>query len=488
MKKLLSLTTSLIAAVCALGSGGAALAFAETEDADEALNKQFYPDTFEISPSFENLEDYAVGNGEYLFLENNVIYEYGSANVTPHENKNITIRSLYFQNDEFYYETDEHKVYALKNIKEPDPKPEDNFVAAVKTNDVTLNGFHYYFNLATGVLKVNNLSTDEITSLDGFLNLKQYDDNTPVYAIRTTAENKQVLCTLKGTDYTDIKVNDFDLTKEIEVGNAFKTLSASFEQSDLQFVSLSDDAYITEVTLDNLTEESVTFDTVNTVKVKTVKVNVSEKSTALLLYTAGDKAHGISIISMKVKDKTTDKEEVKAYLIHPRETENITVHPLKDSKFDEGTATEGFMYSAPIETTGTSIKNSANETVRVSGKVKILKEIKQSTDSVLEKVLDGDFYLIEYEEKDADGNVTAKYTGYVRSGLIQTYVFIEDPPTETHDPEESYADLVKPVVLILIVLLLIAIAAGYLIYVGTSDKRKKKAEAAPTDTTKQNKR
>ena len=481
-------TTSLIAAVCAVGLGGSALAFAETDGSDETVNKQYYPDTFEIAPSFENLEDYAVGNGEFLFLQDDRIYKYGNELVTTYEISNITIQGLYFEGGEFYYETDENKVYALKNFQAAlknfysDENPEYNDVDTTKTEDILLpNKYNYFLNDgAYYFLDKNNPSTPAIL-LEGFSNIKQY--GTTVYAV-----NGGFLYTLNGTEGTKVKVNDFDLTKEIEVGNAFKKLSDSFEQSDLQFVSLSDDAYITEVKLDKLTKESVTFDTLNTVKVKTVKVNISEKPTALLLYTVGDKTHGISIITMKVKDKTTDKEEVKAYLIHPRETENITVHPLKDSKFDEGTATEGFMYSAPIETVGTSIKNSANEIVRVSGKVKILKELKQSTDNVLEKVLDGDFYLIEYEEKDENGNVTATYTGYVRSGLIQTYVFNEDPPTETPDPEETYEDLIKPVVLILLVLLLIAIAAGYLIYVGTSDKRKKKAEAASSDATERDKR
>ena len=71
--------------------------------------------------------------------------------------------------------------------------------------------------------------------------------------------------------------------------------------------------------------------------------------------------------------------------------------------------------------------------------------------------------------------------------MISTFTFNEDPPVKTPDPEATTEDLIKPVVLVLIVLLLIAIAAGYLIYIGTSDKRKKKNEAAPTDNKNQDK-
>ena len=136
------------------------------------------------------------------------------------------------------------------------------------------------------------------------------------------------------------------------------------------------------------------------------------------------------------------------------------------------------MYSAPFVSASTLIKNSAGKDMIVSGSITIIKKFTKSEYSVL----DGDFYLIEY----VDGETPIR--GYVRCGLITTHVFIEDPPTETPDPEETYEDLIKPVVLILLVLLLIAIAAGYLIYVGTSDKRKKKTEAAPTDATDENKR
>ena len=67
MKKLVILTTSL----CLLSAGtlGSITAFAE--EASEGLNT--YPVSFTREVAFEDLQDYAVGEGKYAFLENNVM-------------------------------------------------------------------------------------------------------------------------------------------------------------------------------------------------------------------------------------------------------------------------------------------------------------------------------------------------------------------------------------------------------------------------------
>ena len=105
MKKFLALTTSLCAFVCALGFGGASIAFADGDDAD---GLQYYPDTFERVPEFSSLDDYAVGSdGKILFLQKNVISEYGNERVVTYTNSNAPILSLYFENGEFYYGTDD---------------------------------------------------------------------------------------------------------------------------------------------------------------------------------------------------------------------------------------------------------------------------------------------------------------------------------------------------------------------------------------------
>lgn len=457
MKKLFAITTSLIAAVGAIGLGGGAVAFAETEN-----GSQYYPTEFETAPSFSNLQDYAVGNGEILFLENNKISKYGGERVVTYANPQDPVQRLYFEGGEFYYGTDDGKTYALKNFYDKQNTEIADFTSTTETEDILLsNKYNYFINNGDYYFLDKNTPSEPSVLLTGYTNLKRYGET--VYAVK-----ENVLYTLNGTEGTVVKVKNFDITKDIKVGNAYTELKASAEQ-DPQFVRLTNGAYMTEVDLDKLTENSEYFieneDGEDTGTAgKTVQVNTGETPTALLLYTAGNKDAGISVIAVNGK----------TYLIHPKDTAAKTVHPYKDSEFTEGTATEGFIYSAPYESKGTRITNLPYGTT-----LKILKEIKKADNAEL----DHDFYYVEYK---VDEETTVK--GYVRFGLLSTYTFNEAPPTETPDPEETYEDLIKPVVLILLVILLIAIAAGYLIYVGTSDKRKKKAEAAATDTTKQDKK
>ena len=459
MKKILSITTSLCAAVCALSFGGAAAAFAETgEGADPTPGgSQYYPTTFETVPEFDSLDDYAVGGGKTLFLQNNVIYEYGGESTKRYPDKdngetgiNKTITDIYFSDGEFYYRTDDDKYYALKNFHDaatPDKNPPIEFTSTTETDKITQDGVYYYYD--SDVIYVLKDHVD--TPLEGFSNLKLYGET--VYAVK-----ENVLYTLNGTSSTPVKIENFEITKDITVGNALKKLASSADEEP-SFVLLSKDAYMTEVDLDKVTEHTAYFTTG-----KTVKVDTSKTPTALLLYKAGNNEEGIAIIAVNGR----------TYLIHPKAVTEKTVYPFKDSEFNKGTATEGYIYSAPYESKGTRIISLPYGT-----SVTILKEIKIEGNAELNH----DFYYVEYE---VDEETTVK--GYVRFGLLSTYTFNEDPPVETPDPDETYEDLVKPVILILIVLLLIAIAAGYLIFVGTSDKRKKKNEVAATDSTERDKR
>lgn len=439
MKKFLAVTTSLIAGALTL-SGGAA-AFAETDGTDAA---EYYPASFETVPAFTNLTDYAVGDGKFLFLENNSVSEYGSERVVNYGAGRRTITALYFENGSFYYGTNDGKVYALENFNDEENNEVTDFVSTVETDKISAGDCYYHYD--NDVLYV--LENHDDVSLDGFSKLKRYGET--VYAVK-----ENVLYTLNGAESTPVKVQNFELSGKISVGGAYTKLTASPE-AEPQFANLKNGAYMTEVDLDALEETSLTFVTGDTVK-------VNAASPALLLYTAGNATEGISVVAI----------DGKSYLIHPKDVTAVPGYPLKDTDFNKGTATEGFIYSAPYESKGTRVC-----VLPYGASVSIVKEIKKADNPAL----DHDFYYVEYQT-DEDTSVK----GYVRFGLLSTYTFNEEAPNPTDDPDETYEDLIKPVVLILIVLLLVAIAAGYLIYVGTSDKRKKKKEAASTDSNGQNK-
>ena len=380
VKKILAVTTSLCAAVCALSFGGAA-AFAETGGGADAApsGSQYYPATFETVPEFTDLKDYAVGNGKFLFLENNKISEYGNESVTAYEGNGKPIIHLYFKGEEFYYETDDGKYYALKNFNTDNPEEDFTYT---QFDDILLPNKHNYFiNNGEYYFLDKNNPLQAAVLLEGFSNLKRYNDT--VYAVK-----ENVLYTLNGTDETAVTVENFEITKNITVGNALKKLAQSAD-GDPVFVSLSKDAYMTEVDLDSVTEHTVCFSTGDT-----VKINTGETPTALLLYKAGNNEEGIAVIAVNGK----------TYLTHPKAVTEKTVHPFKDSEFTEGTATEGFIYSAPCISKGTQIKKLPYGT-----KVTILKEIKREDNPEL----DHDYYYVEYK---ADEETTVK--GYVRFGLL----------------------------------------------------------------------
>lgn len=421
----------MCAAVCALGLGGSALASADTDGAD---GSEFYPSSFLTVPTFENLEDYAVGEGKTLFLQDNTIYEYGNERAITYENSRKTVTRLYFE-DAFYYETNDGKVYALKNFNADDNEEIEGFTSATKTDNIAVGDYIYFFS-GDGLYVTDKNHIDSAPAkLENFDNLKQYGD--AVYAVK-----ENVLYSLNGADSSPVKVEDFKLTRQIKVGGAYQALTSS-ASGNLDFVSLKNDKFMTEVYLDKLDANSEYFETGDT-----VKIVVADTPTALLLYNVGNGTDGLSIIAAGGK----------TYLIHPENTSPKTVYALQDSEYKDGTITMGYVYSAPFESVGTQITPKL-----ISGvTVKILGEVRKEANAELKD----DFYLIEY----TDGEETVK--GYVRFGLLSTFTFNEDPPETTPDPAPNYDDVVKPVVLILIVLLLIAIAVGYIVYVGTSDKRK----------------
>lgn len=429
MKKFLAITTVLCAAVGALTIGGAT---AQAESATERDGTVYYPTTFEAVPSFTDLKDYAVGDGKTLYLQQNCIYEYADESVTLYENSRKEITSLYFSGGEFYYGTGDGSYYALKNFNAGD-NPEVK--KPVENENYNLNGYFYYYNTTDGKLNVVNQSTDVNTPLDGFSNLKRYGN--AIYAVKDN-----VLYSLDGATPTEIKVDDFEITKNIKTGGAYEALKASAPQN-INFVQLNQGAYMTEVNLDKLGENSVTYETGDT-----VKINTTQTPSALLLYSITDGDEGLSIISVNGD----------CYILHPKDTSPKTAYPFVDSRFTEGTATEGYLYSAPLESKGTRIMSLPS-----GASVNILKEVKRLDNPEL----DHDFYYVEYSPDE-----TTTVRGYVRFGLLSTFTFNENPPSATIDPDETYADMVRTVILILIVLLLLAIAAVYLIYVGTSDKRK----------------
>lgn len=455
MKKFIALTTSLCAVACAFGFGGFT-AFAQA-DATPSEGLDEYPANFTETFTFDALKgevtDYAVGNNadgsdSYAFLQGKTVYTYDGERLNEYTaSSQEIIERLYYNSNNgesgFYYSTRENKVYPLGEIENDEKQPVDDFTDDTESNLFIADGYTY--TLKNNLLSINKAFEDEVV-LEGYKNLKKYGDTA--YALKDN-----LLYSFDGSTPNAVEITylNFDKAKEINIGDAKEALKTY--NSDPAIVRFNDgEYYISEINLQALNDEATYF-TLGEAETMTYGKEFTAK-TALLLCNAG-KEGKIAIVAINGK----------TYMLRADNLTKVKT-PLAD-KQGEGTAIEGCIYASPFDSEATVIKEIAS-----GEKLTILKEIKEASNAELKY----DFYLVEY----VDGEETV--TGYIPAGYVLPYTFNETPPEETSDPDETYEDLVKPVVLVLVVLLLVFIAVGYLIYMGTSDKRKiKKARKDPAE-------
>lgn len=454
MKKFLTATTSLCAIACALGLGGAT-AFAQADDvALQGLDE--YPvsftETFTFSADKGEVTDYAVGKNadggnSYAFLQGKVIYTYDGERLKDYTaNSQEFIEHVYYyadsENSGFCYSTRENKVYSVDNIDDTEKQEVPDFTDDTEKNLFIANGYTY--TLADELLSINKAFEDEVV-LEGYKNLKKYGNTA--YALKDN-----VLYSFNGSTPTAVQITylNFDKAKEINVGDAKEALkTCDAEPAIVRFNT--GEYYISEINLKALNGSSAYF-TLGETETMTYGKNFTAK-TALLLCNTG-KDGKIAIVAINGK----------TYMLNADNLTKVKM-PLAN-KTGTVTAIEGFIYASPFDSDATVITE-----IDSGAKLNILKEIKKADNPEIKY----DFYLVEYGE-DED-----KVTGYIPAGYVLNFTFNEAPPTESADPDATYDDLVKPVVLVLVVLLLVFIAVGYLIYMGTSDK--KKIKKAPKEDT-----
>lgn len=435
MKKLFLFTTALCSVALAAANLSALNAFAE---ADEGLNE--YPQDFTKEIVFENLEDYAVHENKFAFLENGVIHEYSNEEFYGFQDDGLNVKAVYYDisgalcygNDEGIFRHD---------IGEPAEviKPETTF---------TLNGYHYSFD-KDGVLNAYNEQTTQVTPLEGFSNLKKFGEKA--YAVKENA-----LYVIEGTTSApcELKYLDFSATQTINAAGA-ETSLRNLSLETPRFVALKDGVFLTEINADKL--DGKYFETGKTLKTgKDIPT-----STALLIATAGTEG-SISMVMLCGETRNV------CYILRTADTEPVERQAISVPVFN-GVATpdlaatvtvgEGFIYTAPFVCKSTQIAQiKAGENVKITGAV-----LKTDNPEIAR-----DFYKVEFiAENDY------RVTGYVPFGYVSPYEFIEKPPVEQPDPDYSEQNLIKPVVLIIVVIALVLIAVGYLIFVATDGKNKK---------------
>ncbi len=263
VKKLVALTTALLAAFSAIG----------TITAFAAESNTIYPqDTdFIKSLTFSSLSDYAVDGETYVFAEGSRVYVF--------ENGNLSETTL----EDCKYEFN----------------PSEESIA--------LDSYLYHFD-GDGALPAYNTSTKTPHTFSGnYTDLKQYGGK--VYAVK---ENSLYCFNGAAEQKISLEYADFSATQKISVGQSPYALK---NYSSLKFVTVEAGTYMTEVDLTELEDEYfVCGDT----------VTVSEKKVALLLCETGNASiiaiGDESYILLKSK---TEQAEVNCYV--EKEFENATI-------------------------------------------------------------------------------------------------------------------------------------------------------------------
>lgn len=431
VKKKLLLTTSLCALILGGSLGATFTANAEAMDS--------YPSDFTRTVTFTELKDYAVNGEEYIFLDGQDLYKLGGGSYEKVDCGEKTVTAVGWKG-EFFYSADGGN-FTLNG--------ETTDITAEQRTSFTLNNYYYY--VKEGAVKVLDERTDEVTSLDGFDNLKNYGNKA--FAVKENAVYEidgvtPISCRLEYSDFSD--------TLNIAVGDTADKLN-TYNIETPHFVKLKSGAYLTEIDAESLGE---TFTAGKTVK---VGEEVTAQS-ALLLCKTGN-SDGISIVMI------ADGAKSKCYMMRTDSTTEVTRTALS-TELDKNRATvtisKGYMYSSPYVCGITQLAEiNAGELFEIVGIAK-----KQTNPELVR-----DFYLV----KTAEGQ-----TGYVPLEYVSLFTYVEKDPAQTVDPDYSEEDEVKSVVLIIIVIALVLIALGYMVFVGTSKKKddKKKSDDKSTDKKK----
>lgn len=444
MKRKVALITSL----CAIACGAVGFTNTASFALERAAGLDYYPLSFTKEVAFSELEDFAVSGDKYAFLQSNVIYEYSGDELKSYSDGEKTATSVYYTAEGALCYGNSKGIFIYDSNEKVEIENKASF---------DIGSFHYYTNSATGVVSVLDTSATDanpVTSLEGFSNLKESGGKAyavfenALYEIKGATPEK---LTLEYLDYSD--------TQRILKGDV-DTVLKNFALDTPRFVTLTDGAFLTEVNIDETQGESGEYFSTG----KTVKVGgeVSALSALLLARTGAD--DGISVI-MICDESESGKGS--CYLMNSKDVKVITreaISAMPAGTTATVTVAKGYMYTAPYVCESTHVSDGDTQIEIESGlKLEVLGEVSKATNPELVR----SFYKIRFTE---DGK---ERVGYVPTGYVSHFTFVENDPIVTPDPDYSEENLVRVVVLVLLVVALVLGAGGYMIYSATSGKRKK---------------
>lgn len=437
MKKQIAITISSVLTAAALLCPYGLTAFADETTAETST---VYPETFEAGI----ITDYAVGGENFAFSTDKKIAVFGGELPVYYE-LGVEISALDYNKDGGYfcYKTTGGIVYDLNG---------NTIQYEIKATKlpVTPDGSGYSYTLQDGNIKI--WDGTEYTIEGDFSNLKVYGNI--VYAMNGNTLNK--ITPPQTAEPLCYEIADFSPSAEIAVGKTVEALD-NYNLGKPHFTALENGEYLTEVKLDGENFDKTKIKAEDFFKVgRTFKVGEENGFTANMsalvlcetgnahIITLGDKYY-LKLAKTAVAREFSDPEFVTAQINVPSD----------------------YIYSSPNLGDAVKLRKvSWGESVKISGKL-----LKSASPE-----LPCDFYKIALT--DANGNVLKDENGAEITGYAPCSFVFEKKQTDTdgktEDPSPSTDNNVKTVVLVLIVVVLVLIALGYITFVFTSDKKRKK--------------
>ncbi len=412
-----------------------------------------YPDIYDDPLTFTALSDYAVaGDGKYVFAQDKEILFLKNEDLTSYS-FDVKVEAVDCSEGVFYYTLQgDGKVYSLPDQAESQYTMPDFTKEITDDSDPNLQ---YYYNTGSGTLTLLDKSKDTneaLTELTGCTRIKKYGGT--LYVIK---ENS--LCTLNGAEASKVSLtySNYGELETIPVGDApekLNTYSTYGQHCKVVTIGSHDKVTATAIDLNELSDSANGTFLVSDPRASTTELDAG--STALLLY----ESQNLLIISIGSQCYILNPSDAPASVeIVPEEVQSGTTATLN---------AESGIYALPYMSASTKSANiSAGTSVTVLYSLTIEKN----------PPLAHNFYIV----RTADGSL-----GYVAENFLNNFSyppFDEGGTATIQDPNPSYDDYVKTVVLILVIVALALIAVGYTTWLLTSGKRKKLKESGVSDAT-----
>lgn len=412
--------------------------------AAHAAAEPAYPNIYDSPLTFEELCDYAVGeDGVFAFADGNCVQLLRGEDLFsyPLDGKVSAVDFTQSGNGGNFYFTLEGSadVYALPAT--PGETPQKAADAVIKDTVgekefFSFNGLTY--SLRDGTLNIWDGTSSAPASYENYARLKVYGDN--LYAV---SDNNLFKLDGKTPQKLEFTYSNYGMLTKIPVGGAAQKLNtySTFGQN-IKIVNVVADAVATKLDLSGLTAANEVFP-IESPRENTVKLPEGQ---ALLLCEEGS----LRIIA----------QGQNCYILNAADAPDFTELPL--TAVTEGTTAtvnaDEYAHALPY------LNNSTRAfKVTPSQEVDVLSFV--SAENV--PVLAHDFYLIKSKD-GAYGYIPAEFLNDLNYPVID-----EGGASTVTDPNLSYDDNVRTVVLVLVVVVLVLIAAGYITWVITTGKRKK---------------